>query len=162
MSSTESSIDPRIYNSALKLLGRRAHGTEELRRKLRKKGDPEEVDRVISELQRKRYLDDREFAYFRARSLCLNRHWGRLRISLDLKNLGVDDKIIEDSLTRAKEEVPEEESLQKVIGVYLKLHGNPASVKDVKKLFDRCIRLGYHPEMVRDRLNTVFASISWD
>lgn len=162
MSSSESSIDPRIYNSALKLLGRRAHGAEELRRKLLQKGDPEAVDKVINELLRKRYLDDREFAYLRARSLCLNRNWGRLRIALDLRNLGVDDKIVEASLSRVKEEIPEEESLRKVINVYLKLHGNPASVKDVKKLFDRCIRLGYHPEMVRDHLNTVFASISWD
>jgi len=155
-------LNPRIYNSALKLLSLRAHGTEELRRKLLRKGEAQEVEEVIAELLKKRYLDDLEFAVLRARSSCINKRWGRLRISLDLKNLGVDDRIIEISLEKVLAELPEEESLRKVISIYQKLLGKPATIKDVKKLFDHCIRLGYTPELVRSQLDSLFASVSWD
>lgn len=155
-------MNPRIYNSALKLLSLRAHGTEELRRKLLRKGEAAEVEEVIAELVRKKYLDDLEFAFLRARSSCINKHWGRLRISLNLKSLGVDDRIIEISLEKMLAELPEEESLRKVISIYQKLRGKPATIKDVKKLFDHCIRLGYAPEMVRSQLDSLFASVSWD
>ena len=155
-------MNPRIYNSALKLLSLRAHGTEELRRKLLRKGEAQEVEEVIAELLKKRYLDDLEFAVLRARSSCINKRWGRLRISLDLKNLGVDDRIIEISLEKVLAELPEEESLRKVISIYQKLLGKPATIKDVKKLFDHCIRLGYTPELVRSQLDSLFASVSWD
>ncbi len=155
-------MNPRIYNSALKLLSLRAHGTEELRRKLLRKGEAQEVEEVIAELLKKRYLDDLEFAFLRARSACINKRWGRLRISLDLKNLGVDDRIIEISLEKVLAELPEEENLRKVISIYQKLRGKPATIKDVKKLFDHCIRLGYAPELVRNQLDSLFASVSWD
>ena len=162
MNSRKSGLNPKIYNSALKLLSIRAHGSEELRVKLLKKGPAEDVDAVIAELLRKKYLDDQEFSFMRARSCCIHRHWGRLRIFLDLKNLGVSDKIIEISLDRVQAELPEADRLQKVISSYQRLHGRPASIKDVKKLFDRCIRLGYEPEMVRNQLDSLFASISWE
>lgn len=162
MSTRNSGLNPRIYNSALKLLSLRAHGTEELRRKLLRKGEAQEVEEVIAELLKKRYLDDLEFAVLRARSSCINKRWGRLRISLDLKNLGVDDRIIEISLEKVLAELPEEESLRKVISIYQKLRGKPATIKDVKKLFDHCIRLGYAPELVRNQLDSLFASVSWD
>jgi len=162
MNSRKSGLNPKIYNSALKILSIRAHGTEELRVKLLKKGDADEVGTVVAELLKKKYLDDREFAFMRARSCCIHKRWGKLRIRQNLKILGLNDKIIEVSLERVLAELPEEDRLQKVISSYQKLHGRPASIKDVKKLFDRCIRLGYAPEMVRNQLNSLFASISWD
>lgn len=162
MNSRKSGLNPKIYNSALKLLSIRAHGTEELRAKLLKKGDAADVEAVIAELLKKRYLDDQEFAFMRARSCCIHKHWGRLRIIQDLKNLGVNDKIAENAMDKVLAELPEEERLRKIISSYQRLHGRPASIKDVKKLFDRCIRLGYAPEMVRTHLDSLFASISWD
>jgi len=162
MNSKKPGLNPKIYNSALKLLSIRAHGTEELRKKLLKKGSPEDADTVIAELARKKYLDDQEFAFLRARSSCLHKRWGKLRIIRDLKNLGVDDKIIRISLEKAEAELPEKERLGKVIDLYQRLHGKPVSVKEVKKLFDHCIRLGYTPESVRSRLDSLFASVSWD
>lgn len=162
MSKKNSDLNPKIYNSALKLLGNRAHGKEELRNKLLKKGDDSEVDAVIRELLRKRYLDDLEFAYLKARSSLLHKRWGMMRIRLDLKNLGVDDKIIEMSLERAGAEVSEEKNLTEVIRSYQRLHGEPASIKEIKRLFDHCIRLGYPPEMVRDQLDSMFETATWD
>jgi regulatory protein len=162
MNSRKPGLNPKIYNSALKLLSIRAHGTEELRLKLLKKGDAEEVETVLAELLKKKYLDDREFSFMRARSCCIHKRWGKLRIRQDLKNLGLNDKIAEASLEKVLAEFPDAGRLQKVISSYQKLHGRPSTIKDVKKLFDRCIRLGYTPEMVRNQLNSLFASISWD
>ena len=133
MNSRKPGLHPKIYNSALKLLSIRAHGTEELRGKLLKKGDAEDVEAVIAELLKKRYLDDQEFAFMRARSCCIHKRWGRLRICQDLKNLGVNDKIAENAMDKILAELPEEERLQKIISSYQRLHGRPASIKEVKK-----------------------------
>jgi len=162
MNSGKGGLNPRLYNSALKLLSIRAHGTEELRRKLLNKGDAGDVEAVLAELLRKKYLDDQEFACQRARSACLHKRWGSLRISQDLKNLGLDDRIVGLSLEKALAEFPEEERLARVISNYQKLYGRPTSIKDMKKLFDHCLRLGYAAEMVRPRLESLFSSLSWD
>ena len=162
MNSKTSGLNPKIYNSALKLLSIRVHGTEELRRKLLKKGTAEDTEAVIAELVKKKYLDDKEFAFLRARASCIHKRWGKLRIIRDLKNLGLDDKIIGISVEQAESELPEKERLEKVITIYQRLHGKPASIKDVKKLFDHCIRMGYPPESVRGRLDIIFSSITWD
>ena len=161
MKSKESGVNPKIYNSALKLLSARAHGTEELRRKLLKKGDASEVDKVIAELNRHKYLEDSEFSFLRARSSCIHKRWGNLRVIRDLKNLGVDDRIIRISLEKIEEELPEAERLSRVVSVYQKLHGHPASVKELKKFFDHCVRLGYPPETVRSKLGKLFSSVDW-
>jgi len=84
-----------VQAAALRLLARREHSREELRRKLRRGGHPEAlVERVLEALAREGLQDDRRFAeaYLRARR---ERGYGPLRVAVELRQRGVDRDLVE-------------------------------------------------------------------
>jgi regulatory protein len=94
--------DPRaVRTAALKLLARRDHGTRELERKLDDRGfEAEAIGTVLRELASQRFLDDERYiehfvSYHAARGQ------GPLRISAELRQLGVDAESIERQLGAA-------------------------------------------------------------
>lgn len=151
-----------LYDQALRLLGRRAHGSEELRRKLARRASPAEVEEVIHRLRQRRYLDDQEFALLRARSRRTLKRWGNRRIALDLRRLGLDARMVEFALRQVNEELPEVDSLRRVIEIWTATAGAPEHVQDLKKLYDHCLRLGYPERLVRTELSGYFLDIDWD
>jgi len=151
-----------LYNQAVGLLARRAHSREELRRKLVRKGDPDQVLEVLARLETLGYLNDEDYAWLRARSQRISKRWGRRRIALDLKSRGVDAKIIDLVLSRLEIELPELDSLRQLIQSWIRSFGSPTTVSQLKRLFDRCLRLGYTPEVVRTELEECFHKLDWD
>lgn len=150
-----------LYDRAVRLLGRRAHSREELRRKLVRKGSPSEVEAVLDRLEQRAYLDDREFAAMRARSARRFKNWGDRRIAFDLKRLGVDARIVRSILKLLEDEFPEVEALRCV--VERRVAGDPpATSQELKALFDHCLRLGFEPEAVRSQLSKHFREIVWE
>lgn len=88
-----------LMDYALNLLARREHSQLELRRKLLLRGGaPDVITRVLEELERQGLQSDRRFAasYVRMR---MARGYGRRRLSLELRERGVDDELIEEVLT---------------------------------------------------------------
>lgn len=83
-----------MRNTALGMLARRDHSTEEVRRKLKDKcqASSEEAQEVIDYLYEYKYLDDKRFAsaYCRYR---INKGFGPERILRDLDEKGVDRAI---------------------------------------------------------------------
>jgi regulatory protein len=150
-----------LFNQAVRFLARRAHSREELRRKLIRKGTPDEVKPVLLRLEELGYLNDQEFAWIKARSQRKSKHWGNRRIQLDLKSRGLDAKIIEFALSRLEAELPEVDSLHQLTQSWIRSSGSPTTVSQLKKLFDRCLRLGYTPEQVRTELKDFFSDLSW-
>jgi regulatory protein len=73
-----------LQKAALRALGLRAHSTNELREKLRRRGREEDVEAVIASLKQAGYLDDRRFAenYAAAR---LDNQMGKMRVLRDLR-----------------------------------------------------------------------------
>jgi regulatory protein len=145
-----------LYNRAIRLLARRAHGKEELRRKLLRKATGEDVQQVLIRLEEQGYLDDEEFAYLRAGAMRRLKHWGNLRIRLDLRSRRVNDRIIERVLLRLEDELAEAESLHRAIQARIRTLGPPVSITQLKKLFDHCLRLGYSPQQTRAELDIYF------
>lgn len=150
-----------LYNRAIWHLSQRAHGREELRRKLARNAKPTEVEEVLDALAGNGFLDDQEFSYLRSKSRRCLKHWGSRRIRLDLRRLGVDARIVELVLSRIEEEFPEVESLQRLIQVRIRIMGQPRTPSDLKRLYDHCIRLGYEPEQIRTELSDQFQQIEW-
>jgi regulatory protein len=94
--SVADSPDKKTELAAMRLLARREHGVEELRRKLVSKKHPEDsVDRVIAKLQGKRLVSDDRYAatlvHHQAR-----RGRGPVRIRSQLRQQGLKEEVIED------------------------------------------------------------------
>ena len=150
-----------LYDYAIRLLSRRSYGSEELRRKLHRRGGLEEADKIIPRLEKIGYLNDEEYAYQRAKFRREVRRWGNHRIVQDLTRLGLNARIVELTLGKLAEECPEAQSFQQVTQAWIKSSGPPKSISQLKKLYDRCIRLGYSSELVRTGLQEYFKEIGW-
>jgi regulatory protein len=75
------------------LLARRAHGRDELQRKLARGGDTDIAAEVIDDLARMGYVDDERYAAALAEHR-LARGWGPARIEHDLAGSGVPEAIV--------------------------------------------------------------------
>ncbi len=83
----------RAMRRAGELLARRAHGRDELRRKLARGGDDDVAAEVIDDLARMGYVDDERYAAALAEHR-LARGWGPLRIEHDLLAAGVPEAVV--------------------------------------------------------------------
>ena len=102
-----------VRAAALRLLGRREHSREELRRRLRRSGHPEAlVERVLEALAREGLQDDRRFAEAYARSR-RERGYGPLRVAVELRQRGVARELVERVLAEQGEEEPWEAALER-------------------------------------------------
>ncbi len=89
--------------TAVRLLARREHSTDELRRKLKRRGYGQAtIDEVVSRLSTAESVSDERFAesFVRVRS---ERGQGPLRIRADLRNRGVPDVLVDEVLTTTSE-----------------------------------------------------------
>jgi len=86
---------------ALRLLGRRDHFREELRRKLLDRGlDAAEVEAALEWCDARRYLDDERLA---RRFAARRRGWGPRRIVAELERRGVERSLAEAAVRAAAE-----------------------------------------------------------
>jgi len=89
-----------IKDYCLRLLGRRDHASEELKRKAIGKGfDPGRVKSVLTELVQKKYIDDKKFAAKFISDKMTFRQWGPVKIRLELKKKRIPSPIIEKLLS---------------------------------------------------------------
>ena len=116
------------------------------------------MNEVLRQLEKKGYLNDEAFAYERALQQ-RRRRWGLFRIRRDLRSRGVEDRIIVPVLQRVGDLIPESSSLQNVIQHHLEKRGAPSTLSLLKKLYDRCIRLGYPGDQVHQELAPYFEKI---
>lgn len=150
---------PSAYDRALNLLTTRAHSRFELRRKLRSKHGQTEIDEAMERLARLGLLDDRSFAIDRAHILCRDRAWGERRIAADLSSRGLSEADIQAALAEAEERDPSRDRLMRLIDSRVARRGTPKDRSELKRVFDRCIRLGYAPSAIREELAPYFAAL---
>lgn len=77
----------------------------DLRKKARNWDTP--LDSIISRLRKERFIDDSRYAHAFVRDKFRYNHWGRVRISQELKMRKISADIIEEALC----EIPEEDNL---------------------------------------------------
>lgn len=149
------------YKRALRLLARRDHSRSELRRKLLRNRSSEGIDEVLDRLGEQGFLDDEAFAFERALFRRQHRLWGDIRLSQDLKRLGIDARMIRRVLEQVNGKKAETETLQEAIERWVGKSGKPETPTLLKKLYDHCVRLGYVSHMVRQQLEPYFEQIDW-
>jgi regulatory protein len=153
--------EKKLYGRALRFLARKNHSRLELRRKLVRSSASEPVDKILDLLEEKGFLNDQNFALERALLVRERRLWGNFRVSQDLKSFGIDAKMIDQVLGQVNQKKGETESLQEAIELWVNRSGQPQTPRPLKKLYDRCIRLGYAPHLVRQQLAHYFDQIDW-
>jgi regulatory protein len=95
------SDDKKAELAAVRLLARREHGVEELRRKLIGKGHPQDaVERVITKLQVKSLVSDDRYASTLTRHQA-KRGQGPVRIRAQLRQQGLSEELVADKVTSA-------------------------------------------------------------
>ncbi len=129
--------------SALKYVSRlmkyRLRSEGEVRKRLLKMGYSEEiVDTVVDRLKKSGILDDERFAYLFAKDELSIRFHGPYVIKRKLKELGVDEDIVEKALEKAMEELDLRERVRELFERY----------KDLRKVKEVLFRRGFDPSIV--------------
>jgi regulatory protein len=95
--------EPSLRSRALRMLARREHSREELRRKLQAKaGEGDDVEALLDELAVNGWLSDARFAELTIRARA--GRFGPLKLAQQLRNCGVDDETISAGFRAAGED----------------------------------------------------------
>jgi len=149
---------PSAFSEALRILGRRDHFLEELRRKLVKKNY--ETDEITSALKRcteSGFLDDQGLALRFAADRASRRGWSPARIQMELRKRGAGEEIVRNAVSsdRDLEGVALARALEKIqarapIGWWRTGAGRA-------RLLSSLLRRGFEPGEARRALDAVAA-----
>jgi len=122
----------RAEGKAFRLLTLRAHSEKELRAKLRAGGFATTVvEEVVRRCRELGYLNDEAFARQRARVLAVSRLAGDRRITLDLRERGIDAELCQRVIAEVRGELGEEEAVERLLRK--KTRGRPVAALDERE-----------------------------
>ena len=134
------------YDKALRLLGQRAHSTEELRRKLRQKYPADAVENTLQTLTENGLVDDVSFAEALAEELSRRKSYAPERIRLELCRRGIDAETAKNAVKSI--DINKKEGIIEIIN---KLHlPERPTHKDVQRLIRRLLNAGYSMREIRE------------
>ncbi len=135
------------YARALELIMRRVRSEKEIRDYgWRKKWEPEETGRIIERLKTKGYQDDEMFARSWVRSRAALKHVSKRKLTLELRQKGIDSELIEKTLEQS-EEYDEQQALAELVGK------KRARYPDRNKFIAYLMRQGFRYDDVKQALD---------
>jgi regulatory protein len=124
-----------LYEQALRYLARRAHAKYELGKKLTQKGfDKNSINKILGELEKKKYLNDSDFARIFTLDEIRLRKSGPLRIQQKLIQKGIHTEIIQECLRTLYPEDLQEQNAQYFAEKKLNIMQNALPAEKQKKL----------------------------
>jgi regulatory protein len=138
-----------VYDLAVRLLARRAHGEQELTQKLKSRQySSKSIERALARCHELNYLDDAGFAEDRIRSRLNNSGWGPARVRSELYSLGIHPDLIISGMECVLAEV----DLVELAGAVRVKRFGPAGqlidVKERKRQWDFLFRRGFDSETI--------------
>jgi regulatory protein len=127
------------YEKGIQYLSMRAYSQKELYTKLKIKYGDVSATRAIDKLLYRKYIDDESFANSYAHHLFEVKKFDLRRISYELKQKGISSEIIDNTLKSLDNE-PITRIIDMIESKYINYIGND---KDIKRLVNRFIRMGY-------------------
>ena len=140
----------RVYDIALRLLVRRAHGEQELRNKLQKRQlSDAAINRALHRCKELNYIDDARFAQDRLRSRLLHSGWGPKRAESELYSLGIGREQVTAALQVVLDEVDLIELATQALAKRFAVNKTTATPKERRRYWDFLFRRGFGAETVR-------------
>jgi regulatory protein len=139
----------RAKNAAYRYLALRPRSRTEVERKLSQKTFPDAVIRaVLSDLERLGYVNDREFSRLWSQSRVRMRGFGRRRIEQELRNKGVSQDVIRETLDALFENSSEADIAQREAEKKLKSLARFAPDVRLRRLAGFLERKGFSSEII--------------
>ena len=141
----------RAKDRALKFLSYRDRSEKEIRTKLKDVGYEENIlEWVIGELKRLKFLDDQRFALSYAQTQMITRPVGEYFLKRELKQKGVAEELIEQTLEKAYEEKDQFSVALELAQQRKKRYANLDEIKVKKRVSDFLLRRGFSWDVVAE------------
>ena len=145
-----------LYDSAIRILMRRAHSVFEMKKALARRCEDEKLVRaVVDRLKRENLLDDARYARQFTRYRTESRKQGQFRIARDLQARGVPDRHIEAAIKDAQEDSDPAALIRQRIERKLRLWRGELDEKKTASLYRSLLAAGFPADLIRKELHRV-------
>jgi regulatory protein len=148
--------EAQLYDSAIKILMRRAHSVSEMKKALARRCEDEKlVKHVVERLKRENLIDDARYARQFTRHRAVTRKQGQFRIARELRARGVPDRQIEAALKDSAAEIDPAVIVRQRIERKLRMFRGEIDQKKLASLYRSLIGAGFPAEVIRRELQRV-------
>jgi regulatory protein len=142
-----------LYDSAIKILMRRAHSVSEMKKALARRCEDEKLVRaVIDRLKRENLLDDARYARQFTRHRTESRKQGQFRIARDLRARGVPDRHIEVAIKDAENDSDPRALIRQRVERKLRVWRGEIDQKKTASLYRSLLAAGFPSDLIRREL----------
>lgn len=159
---TEDEAAGNLLRKAGVLLARRAYTRGELRQKLSKLSQAEDVERVLCRLEDLHLLNDSEYAYNFASNRLRQQGWGPIKVFHALIRRHVSADVAKSALKRVREEAGERVWLEAYLEKYWRTKHLPRHRKDLRRLVAHLRQRGFHEESILEVLRRKVPAEAWN
>lgn len=143
-----------LYDSAIKILMRRAHSVSEMKKALARRCPEQElVKAVVERLKRENLLDDARYARQFTRNRTDSRKQGQFRIARELRARGVPDRHIEAALNDSAAESDPVVLIRQRIERKLRLTRGEIDQRRIASLYRSLLGAGFPADLIRRELH---------
>jgi regulatory protein len=145
--------EAQLYDSAIKILMRRAHSISEMKKNLARRCEDEKlVKSVVERLKRENLLDDARYAKQFTRHRTDSRKQGQFRIARELRARGVPDRHIEAAIHDAAKDSDPGALIRQRIERKLRLWRGEIDQKKTASLYRSLLGAGFPADLIRREL----------
>jgi regulatory protein len=146
--------EPALYETAIKILMRRAHSVHEMKQALaRRCEDSSLIKKVLDRLKQEKLLDDARYAKQFARQRSESRKQGKFRITRELRARGVPDRHIDAAVEESSSEEGQAKLIRQRIERKLKLLRGEIDERKAASLYGSLLRAGFASDLIRRELH---------
>jgi regulatory protein len=145
--------EAQLYDSAIKILMRRAHSISEMKKALARRCEDEKmVKSVVERLKRENLLDDARYAKQFTRHRTEARKQGQFRIARELRARGVPDRHIEAAVKDAAKDSDPSALIRHRIERKMRLWRGATDNKKTASLYRSLLGAGFPSDLIRREL----------
>jgi regulatory protein len=145
-----------LYDSAIKILMRRAHSISEMKKALARRCEDEKLVRtVVDRLKRENLLDDARYARQFTRHRTESRKQGQFRIARELRARGVPDRHIDAALKDSAKESDPRALIRQRVERKLRLWRGEIDQKKTASLYRSLLGAGFPADLIRRELQRI-------
>jgi regulatory protein len=151
----------RLMQKAGAMLARRAYSRGDLRDKLAKYGEAEQIEPVLDRLEELELLNDAEYAYNCASRLILQEGWGPAKVRNLLRRKKIAASVMESALERMRTEIDDVAALNAYLDRRGRTRALPQDRKGIHRLFMSLRRRGFPAGAISQVLRQRVPSAAW-